>query len=548
MSALVHVRQSFEQLPPTRRVQLGGVVVGAVVLLLLVARWATQTDYALLFGNLAASDAGEIAERLEADGVDYELRDGGASIYVPRDEVYGLRVSMATSGLVTDGPAGYELFDGGTLGMTDFMQRMNLKRALEGELARTITAIRQVERARVHLVIPERSPFQEDQASATASVVLAVRGDLGGEQTAGVAALVAGAVEGMDPSDVTVLDEAGRMLAGPGTTTDDGAGSTAQVRLRREMESHLADAGQTMLDQLLGPGRAVVRVAADLDLSSTVTERNAVDPESQTLISEERQQEAGQGVGAESSVRNFELTREITRAQREAGAIRSLTVSVLLDEAAPPTPGTAGDDADDDEPAPFTDEQLRQIESLVKNAVGYDEGRGDQFAVQQLRFASTADAEAGLLAGVDGLSLASGAFRYAIVLIALLLGYRLLRRLADGLSEPAEAPDALPGDAAAGALADGTAPADGAAPALADGARPDGLAVGPDGELLGLPEGEATTTIDAVEGDPFADKLAPDADLRDAAALLADVRDAVDADPVAAAAVVRAWLLEDAAV
>ncbi len=174
---------------------------------------------------------------------------------------------MATAGVVTDGPAGYELFDTGTLGMTDFMQRLNVKRALEGELSRTISSIRQIERARVHLVLPERSPFRDQQAAPSASVVLAVRGSLSAEQVVGVTALVAGAVEGMSPNEVTVLDEAGRMLAGPGAAGAESGLSTAQVRMRQEVETYLAGAGQSMLDEMLGPGRAVVRVAADLDLA-----------------------------------------------------------------------------------------------------------------------------------------------------------------------------------------------------------------------------------------------------------------------------------------
>ena len=515
MSAIAQARESIEQLPPQRRVALGGVVVAVVVGLLLVGRWASRPDYALLFGNLAAQDAGSVVEALEAEGVAYDLRDGGTAVFVPRDQVYALRVSMATAGTVTDGPAGYELFDTGTLGMTDFMQRLNVKRALEGELSRTIASVRQVERARVHLVLPERSPFRDQQVAATASVVLAVRGTLAPDQVSGVAALVAGAVEDMDPTQVTVLDEAGRMLTGPGADGGEGGLSTAQMRMRREVEDHLAGAGQTMLDQMLGPGRAVVRVAADIDLSNTVTERNTVDPESQAMISEERQDETADGVAANSTVRNYELSRESTRAEQEAGAIRTLTVSVLLDEAAPPAvdrprePGA---------PTPFTDAQVSQIESLVKNAVGFDEGRGDRFAVQQIKFSAPAEPEGGLLDGVDAMTLAGMGMQYGVVLLALFLGYRLLRALADGLGS--------------GPLEDG-----GPAP------EPGDLSVDADGRLLG-PDGRPRTTIEAVEADPYAEKLAPDVDLAQATDVLEDVRAAVAADPEAAAAVVRGWIRE----
>ena len=469
MSALDTARQSLAQLPPQRRAVLAAVVVGVVVALLAVGRWAAQPDYALLFGSLPAQDAGRVVEQLEAQGVDYDLRDGGASVYVPRDEVYGLRLSLATEGVVTDGPAGYELFDTGTLGMTDFMQKLNVKRALEGELSRTIGSIQQVERARVHLVLPERSPFRDQQVSPTASVVLSVRSSLAPDQVAGVTALVAGAVEGLAPADVTVLDEAGRMLASPQMTGADAGMSTAQVQMRREVEDHLAGAAQSMLDQVLGPGRAAVRVAAELDLARTSTETNAVDPESQTMLSEELQDETGAGADASSSVRNYEVTRQTTRTEREAGAVQSLTVSVLLDEAAP----AADREVEPGTQTPFTDEQLRQIESLVKNAVGYNEERGDRFAVQQIRFSAPPESDAGFFAGTSGPEWAGLALRYGVVLIALFLGYRLLRTLATGLAESAAS--------------------------AADADEPTGLAVDADGELLGLPEGEPVATIEAAE-------------------------------------------------
>ena len=516
---LDQARQSLAQLPAQRRALLGAVVVGVVVALLAVARWASQPDYALLFGNLPAQDAGRIVEQLEAAGTRYDLRDGGASVYVPRDEVYGLRLQMATEGVVTDGPAGYELFDAGTLGMTDFMQKLNVKRALEGELSRTIGSIRQVERARVHLVLPERSPFRDQQASPTASVVLAVRGQLAPDQVAGVTALVAGAVEGLEPTDVTVLDEAGRMLASPQMNGAEAGLSTAQVRMRQEIETHLAGAAQTMLDRVFGPGRAAVRVAADLDLSRVSTETRSVDPDAQALLSEETQEERDEGGAATSVVRNYEVTRQTTRTEREAGDLRSLTVSVLLDEAAPPVdlerprePGA---------PTPFSDEQLRQVESLVKNAVGFNEERGDRFAVQQIRFSAPPE-EAGVFAGTSGAEWAGLGLRYGVVLLVLVLAYRLLKSLSTSLTAAASAPP----------------------PAVESGA----VSVDADGLLVGLPAaGPPRATIEAAD-DPYAAKLTPEArESLDESDRLDEVRARIAEDPQAAAAVVRRWLREDAA-
>ena len=526
--ALAQARDALQQLPLQRRVLLGAVVVGVIGLLLGVGRWATQPDYALLFGNLPPQDAGRVVEQLEGSGVTYDLRDGGASIYVPRGEVYGLRLRLATEGVVTQGPAGYELFDGGTLGMTDFMQKLNVKRALEGELSRTIGSIQQVESARVHLVLPERSAFRDQQTAASASVVLSVRGTLAPDQVAGVTALVAGAVEGMSPGEVTVLDEAGRMLASPQLAGGDGL-STSQVQMRQDIERHLGTAGQSLLDQMLGPGRAVVRVAADLDLSRSSTETKSVDPDAQVLISEEKQSETGGGTDAASSVRNFEVTRQTQRVEREAGDIRALTVSVLLDEAAPPV--DVARPQEEGASTPFSDAQLRQIEALVKNAVGFDEARGDRFAVQQIRFQAPEAPEDGLL-GDQGAVWAGLALRYGVLLLALFLGYRVLRRLTDALAEaqPAEALD------------------ENGEPYRR---RADDVAVGDalDADVPGALGAEAPrTTIEAVDGDPYAAKLSVEAAESLAATpdLIEDVRASIVDTPEAAAAVVRAWLREDA--
>ncbi|GAB5537427.1 MAG: flagellar basal-body MS-ring/collar protein FliF [Rubricoccaceae bacterium] len=533
---LAQARAALQQLTPQRRLLLGGVVVGVVGLLLLVGRWATQPDYALLFGDMPAPDAGRVVEQLDTEGITYDLRDGGTSIYVPRSEVYGLRLRLATNGVMSHGTAGYELFDGGTLGMTDFMQKLNVKRALEGELSRTISSIQQVESARVHLVLPERSPFRDQQTAASASVVLSVRGTLAPDQVAGVTGLVAGAVEGMSPSEVTVLDEAGRMLASPQMANGSDAGmSTTQVQMRQEIERHLSDAGQSMLDQMLGPGKAVVRVAADLDLARTSTETNSVDPEAQVLISEERQSETGANNEAESSVRNFDVTRQTQRTEREAGAIQALTISVLLDEAAPPVEVARPQEDEEGEaaPTPFSDEQLRQIEALVKNAVGFNEERGDQFAVQQIRFQAPEVPEDGFFAAGQGAIWVGMGLRYGVLLLALFLAYRVFRRMTDALAAPPETPDATD------ALSSG------------DGSEGENA---PDRQLEGespegLPEtGPPTTTIETVEGDPYAAKLSVEAtqQLASTPDLIEDVRAAVVDSPDAAASVVKTWLKEDA--
>ncbi|MEX0822369.1 MAG: flagellar basal-body MS-ring/collar protein FliF [Rhodothermales bacterium] len=392
-----NVQAFLRRLSPGQKLSLGLVVVGGVGIIGAIAFWAGQPNYALLFGNLEPGDANQVVEALQADGVKYEIKNNGTAVYVPRDDVYELRLRFAGDGLVSDGPLGYELFDRGTLGMTDFMQKLNLKRALEGELSRTITNVRQVDVARVHLVMPERSPFRETQVEPTASVVLKLAGSsrLTSEQIDGITQLVAGAVEGLAPADVTVLDTRGNMLSNPNQGDADAISSSTQLEYQRSVEKHLTDKGQSMLDTIVGPGNAIVRVSANIDFSRRVSESNVIDPESATVIAEESMDQNTGEDAANSSIRNYELSRTVERSESATGQISDLTVSVILNDRRFVITNAAeeGDDAENqaqDEVA-YTEADLAEIEDLVKNSVGFQPARGDRFAIHQTSFDTSID-------------------------------------------------------------------------------------------------------------------------------------------------------------
>jgi flagellar M-ring protein FliF len=397
---LLNAQQFLRRLSLGQKLALSVVLLGGIGIFAGIAFWAGRPDYALLFGNLDPEDASKVVEALQADAVKYEIKSNGSAVYVPRDDVYELRLRFAGEGLVTDGPVGYELFDRGTLGMTDFMQKLNLKRALEGELARTITNVRQVEVARVHLVMPERSPFRESQVEPTASVVLKLGGGarLSPEQIEGITQLVAGAVEGLSPGEVTVLDTRGSLLSNPSRGDADAIASSTQLEYQRAVEDHLTEKGQSMLDQMVGPGNAIVRVSANLDFSRKVSESNLIDPESATVIAEENMdQNAGDDVAA-SSIRNYELSRTVQRSESASGQISDLTVSVILNDRRftlgqePANTDAEGVNADAAADAQgYTEGDLMEVESLVKNAVGFQPDRGDRFAIHQTSFDTSVD-------------------------------------------------------------------------------------------------------------------------------------------------------------
>lgn len=521
-SFLQNLKQFLGRLTAGQQVALGFVLVGGLAFMTGIAYWANQPNYALLFGRLASTDASKVVEALQTQGVRYELRENGTAIFVPHDQVYELRLHFAGEGLISEGPTGYELFDRGTLGMTDFMQKLNLRRALEGELARTVTNIRQVEMARVHLVIPERSAFRATQMQPTASVVLQLGGGsrLGHEQIDGITALVAGAVEGLDPADVTVLDTRGNMLSDPNASDPEALAGSYQLQMQRAVETHLTENGQTMLDRVLGPGNAIVRVAAALDFSRAVSERDVIDPESATIISEERLEEAGgPEASANSSVRNYELSRTRERSEKSVGDVDYLTVSVILNYKRPDD--AAGEAAAGEAAAPYAEGDLVEIESLVKNAVGFNPERGDRFAIHQTRFDTSVDDRiAGELRDERQQEQLQLYLRYALMVMALVLAAWLIRSAARRVSTVAQ------GDAqrlAAGRPA-----------SLGEGAAGAGSLTAAERALL--------------SEDVYTRKLSPAARRRLQARHLMfdDVKQQVAERPEEAAHLVRAWMAEDA--
>lgn len=535
-SYLDSIKQFVGRLTLGQQVALSSVVLGGIALLIGIAYWAGRPDYALLFGNLQATDAGKIVESLDAQKVTYEIRDSGSSIYVPRQNVYELRLKLAGEGLVSDGPAGYELFDKGTLGMTDFMQKLNLKRALEGELARTISSIKQVELCRVHLVIPDHSPFRETQAQATASVVLQLGGGarLTPQQIEGVTELVAGAVEGLSPNGVTILDTRGNLLSNPEAGNGDVAVGSAQLKMERAVENHLTEQGQSMLDQVLGPGNAIVRVAATLDFSHRVAETQSIDPESATVISEETLEETNNPGSANSTVKNYELTRTKERLEKEVGDVSFLTVSVILNYKVQPTPEGEGA-ATPPEPEPYSPEELKNIESIVQNAVGFNPQRGDRIAIHQTRFDTSVDQQIAEDLKVQRRDQQMQLYlRYGLMAVALALAVWLIRSASRHVTVGAGASrsgrPALPAD-----LAQRT-------PKLASSSAP--LPLNAVAERAQPPEDDDDPV--AVD-DVYASKLSPEARKRLKAKHLMyeEIKQQITTQPDDTIEVIRSWMAED---
>src|SRR5215218_803825 len=259
------------------------VVIGLLVAGLLLGgfffySWITTPTQAPLFSNLASTDASAIAEELNAEGVPYELTDGGATIMVAKDSVYDLRLSMSGKGLPAGSDTGYALLDQQGITTSEFQQQVTYQRALEGELSKTLEALDGVNSAVVHLAIPQEDVFATDQSDPTASVLLDLKpgSKLSGEQVQAVTNLVSSSIEGMTPEEVTVADSSGAVLSAAGEGVTAGAGD-AQAQAEQDEEARLAANAQAILDRVAGPGNAVVTVRADLNFDKVDTTAESYD-------------------------------------------------------------------------------------------------------------------------------------------------------------------------------------------------------------------------------------------------------------------------------
>jgi flagellar M-ring protein FliF len=369
------------------------------------ATWASTPTYAPLYNSLAPADASSIVDKLTADGVPYQLSNGGQTILVPTDDVYAERIKLSGAGLPAQAETGYALLDKQGVMTSDFMQRVDYQRALEGELANTIKSINGVQAATVHLAIPTKDVFTDDQQKPTASVLVSTSTSttLSQAQVQSVVHLVASSVEGMDAGSVTVVGSNGKVLSGD---SSDAAGGSADTRTQQTQayEQRMGTSLQTMLDQVVGTGHAAVRVTADLDYdqTETKTQKYVADPSTPPLAESKKVEtyngsptNAGTGVlgpdniqvpstiasanaagyGSASETKNNAVGMITENRKSAPGAVRKLSVAVLLDS----------------KTAAGTNEA--RLQQLVSSAVGLDATRGDTIAVSALPFdRSAADA------------------------------------------------------------------------------------------------------------------------------------------------------------
>ncbi|HEX2983239.1 MAG TPA: flagellar basal-body MS-ring/collar protein FliF, partial [Ignavibacteriales bacterium] len=313
----------FNKLTIQQRFLIGGIIVGTFVIIGLLVFVYNEPDYNVLYTNLAPEDAAKIVDDLTASKIPYKIEDNGQTIRVPEENVYKTRLSLAAKGLPNSGIVGYEIFDQTSMGMSEFQQKLNYKRALEGELARTIMQQEGVEGARVQIVIPQKTVFKDEEKEPTASVVLKLKPsfNISNSNIVAISNLVSSSVEGLKPNKVTILDTKGRLLSKEFDETPLSFSSSKQYEIKRSIEDYLAQKAQTILDNVLGYGNSLVQVTADLDFNQVEKTMELYDPESQVAVSEQtiksnaNATDAGDQTGqeTENSTVNYEISKTIQK-------------------------------------------------------------------------------------------------------------------------------------------------------------------------------------------------------------------------------------------
>ena len=470
METLIH---ALRNLGPVRLAIMGAIMLGMIGFFIFLTTRLATPSMVLLYGDLNADDSSRITSQLSSQNVPFELLQGGSQIMVPSDRALKLRLGLASQGIPSGGSLGYELFDDKqTIGTTSFVQNINLLRALEGELARTIQTISSIRSARVHLVLPRRELFSREKHQASASITLRMgNGSLEKDQVAGIQHLVAAAVPGLVPARVSIISSSnGKLLAGGFEEDSASFMAVKSQEQRRNFERRMSRIIESLLEKTVGFGMVRAEVKADMDFDRISTTDEKFDPDGQVIRSNQSIEETnqtrdtegtqpvtvgtnlpdpnvGSGENASSSAAqsrneetvNFEVSKKIINHVREVGIINRLSVAVLID-------GVRG--IEDNEPTyqPRSEAEMELLATLVRGAIGFNADRGDTVEVINMEFADVVveGIELELFFGLDKNDLLRMAEVLVLSIVAILVILLVVRPLVSRAFE------SIPSAAAAG--------------------------------------------------------------------------------------------------
>jgi len=395
--------KSVGKWPLSRKLSLVAAALICAAIFAVIILQARVADFNLLFAHMENADASEVVEWLKDRKIPYRLESNGTAIYIPADKVYESRIELAGSGLPRGGGVGFEIFDKQSFGMTDFAQKINYLRAQQGELSRTISSLAPVEGARVHLALPEKRLFSEQQKAGSASVILKLTPgrSLKESQVQGIIHLVAGSVEGIEAENVTVVDSTGRILSKNSSDEVAGPMTPGMLDYQQTLERRLESRAQSLLDRALGAGNSVVRVTAALDFLQHEQTEESFDPDRTAVRSEQSTQEKSGGAtasgvpGVQSNVGdatpssgsvassrtdetiNYEVSKVVNHKVFPVGSLKQLSVAVLVADRPK---------ADGQGQEPRSEKELQSIRNMVASALGIDQVRGDKLEVSSMPF------------------------------------------------------------------------------------------------------------------------------------------------------------------
>jgi flagellar M-ring protein FliF len=411
---IVQFRDFYSNLTPIKRMSMlaisGIVVITAAVMVTMMA----GTDYVPLLTNIPADQTSVIVDKLQSKNIPFRVQDGGKTIVIPKELLHSTQMAlMSEIGSGKLGSIGFEIFDKQDFGASSYAQRINYQRALQGELTRAINTLDAVKRSKIMLALPPKKTFLEEGGVATASVVVELHAgkNLAEDQVRGIRHLVASAVEGLDPEKVTVVDSRGKMLSRPQDVA--GGASTALAEVKAKMENDIQERVESILAKVVGQGKVMVRVNAELNHRQTQMVEESVDPEKTALLatqSEEERldgsrtnpagipgaranvpgaQEAGQvgfnqNVQKELKTQNFVVPKTVRNVSEAAGGLQRITVSVVVDGTTTVTKNEQGEAVENW--APRSAEELAKFDAIVKNAIGFSDTRGDSVKIETMKF------------------------------------------------------------------------------------------------------------------------------------------------------------------
>ncbi len=440
------------QWPLSRKLSLAAVTLISIALFAVIIIQARTADYQLLYSNLTASDAGQTVEWLKSQNIPYQIKGNGSNIWVPTSSVYEARLNLAAAGLPQGGGVGFEIFDKQSFALTDFVQKVNYTRALQGELSRTISSLGPVESARVHLALPEKRLFKNQQKKASASIILKMLAGrhLSDSQVQGIVHLVSSSIEGLTPTQITVIDQNGSVLSGGQEQGIAGKMSPHMLEFQLEIERNLEARAQSLLDTALGENNSMARVTAMLDFSQSEKTEETFDAEEPVIRSEQHSEEKSgseivggipgvqsnlQGTTSRSAATppsskiqrttNYEISKVISKTINPVGAIKKISVAVLVADKIVP--------GENDAPAKNvtrSQDELNSLKSMISSALGLDLTRGDKIEVISMPFTEKAEVET-----IEEIASASNIIyqympliRYGLLLLGGLLIYFLMVR------------------------------------------------------------------------------------------------------------------------